>query len=422
MITTNAAKSHYVFIVHTSDIHDEWSEPVWIDGLRGIDPSLFWDDDGTCYCCLAVMGIGLFTIDPLTGKKLSDVRMISQGCGGSSPEAPHIYKKDGWYYLLLAEGGTEYGHRVTVQRATDIWGPYEGDPENPILTHMELNSNPIQATGHADIFDDTEGNWWMVCLGFRTLDGAQYHTLGRETFLTPITWRDGEWPQVAGKQIALEMDGPLPSQAEHPAKLPAESVNHSVVMDLTKPSLDKRFVHTRNPKRENYVVDSGTLTLIGDGARLSDEGASPTLLCVRQSDFNTLTRISLDTDKCQARKFGVTAFHMSNYHYDLYLASESGKLTLNFSKSIHDCETRTACIPFDRKGPVTLFVLTDKSKYAFGFETEKGERVIIGEGAIIGLASETMNPRSYTGTMIGVFCEDGRGVISQFEMAVLPVF
>jgi hypothetical protein len=208
------------------------------------------------------------------------------------------------------------------------------------------------------------------------------------------------------------MDGPLPAQAK--------SVNYSVVMDLTKPSLDKRFVHTRNPKRENYVVEAGTLTLIGDGARLSDEGASPTLLCVRQSDFNTLTRISLDTDKCRARKFGVTAFHMSNYHYDLYLASENGKLTLNFSKSIHDCETRTACIPFDRKGPVTLFILTDKSKYAFGFETEKGERVIIGEGAIIGLASETMNPRSYTGTMIGVFCEDGTGVISQFEMAPLP--
>jgi alpha-N-arabinofuranosidase len=413
MITTNAAKSHYNFIVHTENIHGEWSEPAWID-MRGIDPSLFWDDDGTCYCCLAVMGIGMFAINPLTGEKLSDMRMISSGCGGSSPEAPHIYKKDGWYYLLLAEGGTEYGHRVTVQRAAGIWGPYEPCPDNPILTHKELDTNPIQGTGHADIFDDAQGNWWMVCLGFRTLGGTQHHTLGRETFLTPLSWRKGEWPQVEGKQISLEMDGPLPS--------PAQPVDHSLVMDCTTPLLDKRFVHTRNPNRENYAVDADahTLTLTGSGARLSDEGASSTLLCVRQSDFYTLTRISLDVDKCQARKFGVTAFHMNRYHYDMYLSGGTGKLTLNFSKSIHDGDFRTACIPFDRHGLVTLFILTDKSKYAFGFETEQGERIIIGEGASVGLASETMNPRSYTGTMIGVFCEDGVGLMSRFEMTIVP--
>ena len=136
--------------------------------------------------------------------------------------------------------------------------------------------------------------------------------------------------------------------------------------------------------------------------------------------FNTLTKISLDVDKCRARKFGITAFHQSGYHYDLYLSGGTGKLTFNFSKSIHGGNFRTACIPFDRRGPVTLFVFTDKSKYAFGFETENCERVIIGEGANIGLASEAMNPRSYTGTMIGVFCEDGMGVISHFEMLIAP--
>src|SRR5699024_41204 len=137
------------------------------------------------------------------------------GSGGKAPEAPHIYKKDGFYYLIMAEGGTEYGHMSTIFRSKDIFGPYVGYSGNPILTNRSTPSK-IQCVGHADLIQDRSGNWWAVSLGVR-INGSHsyYHHLGRETFLIPLEWEEGEWPNVSNNGVmAFEMNGPLLNNQE----------------------------------------------------------------------------------------------------------------------------------------------------------------------------------------------------------------
>ena len=218
MVTTNVSAGGN-FIVHTKDIHGTWSEPAWVK-QRGIDPSLFWDDDGRCYFVSngsagnAGSGIFLCEIDPFTGEMLSDSVCISKGCGGRCAEAPHIYKRGDYYYLMLAEGGTEYGHMETILRAKEIYGAYEPCPRNPILTHRN-HPGEIQATGHADLVEDENGNWWLVCLAIRPIPRAKLHHLGRETFLSPVTWDGDGWPVVA-QDGRLKWTARFPGTRPHP--------------------------------------------------------------------------------------------------------------------------------------------------------------------------------------------------------------
>ena len=162
MITTNI--THAInggktgnLIVKTTDISGEWSDPVWIEH-EGIDPSLYFEDDKAYYCGTGHDEKGdaivLFEVDVDSGEILSDKKVISRGCGGKCPEGPHIYKINDWYYLMIAEGGTEYGHMVTMQRSKSIYGPYEKCPYNPILSNRNYGSEAIQCSGHADLFED----------------------------------------------------------------------------------------------------------------------------------------------------------------------------------------------------------------------------------------------------------------------------
>ena len=130
--------------------------------------------------------IWLCEINPKTGEMLTESKRIWGGTGGRFPEGPHVYKRDGWYFLMISEGGTEYGHKVTIARSRNIEGPYEGNPANPILTHINQNgqNNPIQGVGHADMVQAHDGSWWRVCLGFRTQNGPP-HVLGRESCFVP---------------------------------------------------------------------------------------------------------------------------------------------------------------------------------------------------------------------------------------------
>lgn len=206
MITTNNSDRGN-FLVHTTDPKSgNWSDPVWLT-QKGIDPSLYFEDDRCYMVSNPGDAIWLCEIDPLSGRQLTESKIIWRGTGGRYPEGPHIYKRDGWYYLMISEGGTEYGHKVTIARSRDINGPYESNPANPILTHINRNaqSNPIQGVGHADMVEAPDGTWWLVCLGFR-INGEQHHVLGRETFLAPVRWTDEGWPVVNGDgTIALEM-------------------------------------------------------------------------------------------------------------------------------------------------------------------------------------------------------------------------
>lgn len=180
-----------------SDPAGPWSDPVVLDA-EGIDPSLFFDDDGRCWFTgcrdaaeSAVTGPGelwLRELDLATLRLVGPSHILWHGAmRGAWVEAPHLYRRDGAYYLVAAEGGTEGNHSVTVARADAVTGPYRGDPRNPLLTHRHLGPDPmIQNIGHADLVDTAAGETWAVLLGTRPVDG--YHLLGREVFLVRVDW------------------------------------------------------------------------------------------------------------------------------------------------------------------------------------------------------------------------------------------
>ena len=189
MTTTNTSGKGN-FIVHTTDMKKGWSEPAWVD-QGGIDPSLLFDDDGTVYFASTSMdsegktGIFLCQVNPFTGERLTESVVISRGCGGRYAEGPHLYKWFGKYYLMLAEGGTEYGHMETILRSDSPYGPFEACPHNPILTHRDDMREEIYCTGHADMIEDHNGNWWLVCLAIRPCqekkDRVLLHNLDRKS-------------------------------------------------------------------------------------------------------------------------------------------------------------------------------------------------------------------------------------------------
>ncbi|KAI7773523.1 hypothetical protein LA080_010527 [Diaporthe eres] len=234
------------FILTTTDPYssDSWSDPVHFS-FPGFDPSPFWDDDGKTYVSGAhtaayYPGVMHAPLDLETGE-IGDIIMPWNGTGASSPEAPHIWKRDGYYYLLLAEGGTRENHMVTMARSRNLSGPFEPAPGNPLLTSANDTSSYFQAVGHADLFQDAQGPY------FGDLP------MGRETVLTPVTWEEGEFPVFT--PVTGDMSGwPLPSEA-----IPEEGEGQLSDADdmITFPPGSKlpiHFIHWRLPKSRNYVI------------------------------------------------------------------------------------------------------------------------------------------------------------------------
>ncbi|GAB3891123.1 glycoside hydrolase family 43 protein [Kibdelosporangium lantanae] len=226
LIVTNVSDGGNLLVTAT-DPAGPWSEPVRLPGVPGIDPDLAWDEDGTCWCTVA--GVSQVRIDPRTGETFGPPRRLWSGSpGAQAPEAPHLYQVGDYWYLLIAEGGTERGHSVSVARGRAPDGPFEPNPANPVLTHRGTN-HPVQNTGHADLVQAPDGSWWMVLLAVRPRGGTPgWHVLGRETFLAPVTWEDG-WPvvgELVGPPDAVvserdDFDGDLAPQWMSPRDRPA---------------------------------------------------------------------------------------------------------------------------------------------------------------------------------------------------------
>ncbi len=304
VITTNMSHGG-TFFVTAKNPGGPWSDPVWIHGLDGIDPSLFFDDDGNVYVTStgAPPGIYAAQIAIESGQLLTSPRLVWAGTGGRYPEGPHIYKIAGRYYLMISEGGTEYGHMVTIARASSPWGPFEPCPRNPILTHRDsTNDQPIQGTGHADLVQDGDGNWWMLLLGFRP-QGGSWHHLGRETFLAPLHWDPQGWPVVNdGRPIALDMQvRGLPAN-------PTPTVATSARDDFDAP-LGPAWNFLRNPVRESYSISErpGWLTLHGTSVSLgSDKDAyrRPSWVAGNSTFASVSPRASISRLRAREKKRG----------------------------------------------------------------------------------------------------------------------
>jgi xylan 1,4-beta-xylosidase len=235
MITTNLADGGWQTLVHTEDPLGPWSEPVRMPEVRGIDPDLAWDDDGTLLVTYAGFGAGgpaglvQQAVDPETGRALTDRQHVWQGTGGRFSEGPHLYRVGEYWYLLIAEGGTERGHAVTIARGPSPQGPFEPCPWNPLLTHRGIES-PVQNTGHADLVQRPDGSWAIVFHGVRIRGASpQFHVLGRETFAAEVGWEDGwprlgEWLTPPGGAVEVEdlAGAELPVAWVSPRRFPAE--------------------------------------------------------------------------------------------------------------------------------------------------------------------------------------------------------
>lgn len=393
MITTNVSCGGN-FFVWTDDIRGEWSDPIYID-YGGIDPSLFWDDDGKVYYTGTYdgCGIGQFEIDLATGAKLSEPKNIWRGTGGRCPEGPHMYKKDGWYYLMIAEGGTEYGHMETIARSKNVWGPFESCPHNPILSHRDDICSPFQALGHADITTDTDGNWWMVFHAIRPTF-AQLHHIGRETMLAPMKWDENGWPVInGGKSIteAMTVSGAGESDGKS-----------SFYDDFTGDTYQVRWSWLRNPDMSKYQLGENGLTFCGSSISLNDSG-SPTFMGIRQQQFAMRyeTKLELGGDSGQA---GLTIFHTAEHHYDLYVNQQNGECRVWLRKRAADMETVSQTVSFGTAHALILRIEAERKMYTFYAGEDTEHLVKIGTGSTQLLSTEAM-PCTFTGCFAGIFAE-----------------
>jgi xylan 1,4-beta-xylosidase len=300
LVTTNVRIWRHL-IVTATDPAGPWSEPVYFD-LPSIDPSLAWDDAGRCWLTLA--GTTNYRIDPITGEVFEGPIPLWAGTGGQYPESPHLYRIGEWWYLLLSEGGTHTGHAVSVARSRDVNGPFEPGPVNPILTHRGTNQ-PIQATGHADLVEDTDGNWWMVLLGIRARgQWPPFHVLGRETLLAPVRWVDG-WPVVG--PVQEEMPAPAGITLSPPAKEPARE-------DFDAGTLSPLWISPRSRPDGSWSLTErpGWLTLFAAGPTLDRPGA--TIVGRRQQHHDCRAGTRVDPGSGRA---GLTVRIDEAHHYDL---------------------------------------------------------------------------------------------------------
>ncbi|WNS46505.1 glycoside hydrolase family 43 protein [Paenibacillus sp. MMS20-IR301] len=295
MITTyvDNNKDQHNFYVTATDPAGDWSDPVWLEDAPGIDSSLFFDEDGKVYYTgnrvppegqdyPKHMDIWLQEIDLTQGKLVGEKISIWQGAlkVGHAQEGPHIYKIGGWYYVLIAEGGTGHTHAITIARSRNVAGPYEGNKANPILTHRHLGRDyPVVNVGHGELVETQHGDWWMFCLASRTC-GGYYRNLGRETFLTPVKW-ENEWPVVNPGKGVLELQAAAPDLPE--TKWPQLPVRDD--FDSAELSLIWNFLRTPRGEFWSLTQQPGVLRLQLKPEQLT-ELANPAFIGRRQQHLS----------------------------------------------------------------------------------------------------------------------------------------
>lgn len=380
---------------------DAWSKPVMFPTTK-IDPDLFWDDDGKVW--VATQTIILQEMDIDTGK-IGPVHQLWNGTGGVWPEGPHLYKRDGWYYLMIAEGGTATDHAITIARAKTITGPYEAYERNPILTNRDTQEY-FQTVGHGDLFQDGNGNWWGVALATRSGPAYKSYPMGRETVLFPVTWKAGEWPvlePVRGKMngwplpppsLAVPGDGPFNEDPDR--------------YDLTK-RIPRNLVYWRVPREGAFApTPKGLKVVLGrnslDGRPGGSEPAAKAVSFIGRRQTHSLFTYSVDLDfepSADGQEAGITAFLTQHANLQLGVVLEKNELTLRFNAS---GTITTKAVPKGwEKGKIRLEIkMTEPNEYVFSAirAVNEKDRVDIGQASAELLSGGS---GSFVGTLLGVY-------------------
>lgn len=409
MITSNRSTSFgNHFYVTAKDVKGPWSEPIWIRDMNdnippGVDPSLFFDEDKTAYfTCVAWdekgQGIGQAQIDLVSGRLLTPLTIIWYGTGGTFPEGPHTYKINGWYFLMIAEGGTEFGHKVTIARSRSIEGPYESCPHNPILTqnYQKSQSASIQGVGHGDLFEAHDGSWWMIVHGFRPSIGKLHH-LGRETLLVPVSWDEEGWPignKVGYINEEITLQGCFSNVVQ--------KSEYDTYDDFSSDTLPIHWNYLRNPIEENYCYGNGLpgITLLGSKISLNDT-LNPTWLGRRQQHFNCIIKCELEFVPAEKEESGLTVFQTNEHHYDVVVTCRNQQKIAFLRKIVGDMEQELLPVLIDDR-KITIIIEASREQYTFRI-VDQDKPKLLGCGRTQLLSTESMLYQNFTGTYIAMY-------------------
>ncbi len=372
------------FVITAKDPAGPWSNPIWLP-FEGIDPSIYWEGDKAYIVNNRApdetprydghRAIWIQEYDWRAGKMVGEsTQLINGGVDiAKKPvwiEGPHIFRKDGYYYLTAAEGGTSVNHSQVVLRSKDLRGPFVPYADNPILTQRDLDParpNPITSSGHAKLVQTQAGDWYATFLGVRPYDG-DYYNIGRETFLLPVTWQDG-WPIILPKGQAIPFVGTRPRLPASPPPALPTSGDFGYVDAFDGATLAMQWVGVRTPKTPVYRLDQGDLVL-GRGTRIGDLTGAPAFVGRRQqhhvATMSTTLRFTPDTDGDRA---GLAAMQNDANYLFFGITRIAGKPVVALYTAADGKETLVASAPDVGTGPVTLTIRADRGTMAFDYAT-----------------------------------------------------
>jgi xylan 1,4-beta-xylosidase len=342
------------FIVTSKTPEGPWSDPIWLPEINGIDPSMFFDENGKAYIIYNSIPpndkslydghrtLRMYEFDLRYHKVVGEEKILVNGGVDISKkpvwiEGPHIFQKDGYYYLIAAEGGTAEQHSEVVFRSKEVNGPYGPFTQNPILTQRNLDperKNPITSTGHADFVQTEAGDWWAVFLGCRPYEGEYYNT-GRETFLAPVTWENG-WPVVNYGMDEVQYHYVFPIQPSIRPPGIQYSGNMKTRDDFSIEVLNKNWMFLRTPKEQWYDLKQkpGFLSI-----RLRQESCAgtgnPAFLGHRQQNLFGSGSIAMNfSPVAENEKAGLLIFQNENHFYFLCKSLQESESVIQLYKSI----------------------------------------------------------------------------------------
>lgn len=414
-------KDTYNFVTTAPSVHGPWSKPVALS-RSGFDPSIFHDTDGKKYLVNMTLdyrtdherfsGIDLQEYDEKRGCLIGEPRRIFGGTDRGTTEGPNIFKRNGWYYLVCAEGGTEFGHCATVVRSRSVWGPYEQSEKSLLLTSSGNNDCMLKRAGHAQIVDSPDGNhWYMAHLCSRPLD--ENSILGRETAIQNVEWTEDGWITLVGSKQAAPRD-----TFTVPYQVPvAEKKSGLVEFDKVDEIPPEYMTLRRSAARQGVRIEDGVLRITGGCSLFSKYHQG--FLARRQQAF--------DVDFTAAMRFeprhlnhlaGIQAYYNYDNFFNLRLTrdQEGKKLNLTILDNREITDGDWVKIPEETQ-VVYLQMRIRHRQIRFYYSLDQETWAQIGQpGDMRHISDEHINGNGFTGSMLGVSCQDlqGDGVHADF--------
>ena len=425
------------FIVTATNPAGPWSDPVWLKQIDGIDPSLFFDDDGKAYIVNNGPPIGqplynghraiwIQQFDTRTMTLVGSRDVIVNGGVDLAKhpiwiEAPHILKVNGKYYLICAEGGTADQHSEVVFRSDDVRGPYVPFSGNPILTqrHLDLRRPlPITTTGHADFVQTPAGEWWTVFLGVRPYEARRnLYNNGRETYLLPVRWVDG-WPRILDGNATVPYVQTRPSIPSEVATLQGDAraasalptAGNFVIRDeFDDQTLAPYWNLIRTPRSQWYDLTSmrGALTIQPRAEDIGGKG-QPSFIGRRQQHIiATASTSMLYAPEKPGDRAGLAAFHNEDHYYLLTVTRVGARTEVQLERrSGPAAGTKPALIASaplaSIRRPVQLQIRAKGGRYDFLYATMPGKWKLLA-GDLDGTMLSTPVAGGFVGTMFGMY-------------------